>query len=73
MKKLSIKYKPISETDYLSDSQLASIEAGSCDAACKKSCMPGNQNANIGNGNGTASGNLEHLQTNTNNNQALIQ
>jgi hypothetical protein len=35
-------YKSISETDYLSDEQLNSIEMGGCPQSCKQGCSGSN-------------------------------
>lgn len=35
-------YKSISETDYLSDEQLNSIEMGGCSQSCKQGCSGSN-------------------------------
>ncbi len=44
-------FASITESQILDDAQMNAIEAGSsCELSCKKSCQPGNQNSNIGNG-----------------------
>ena len=51
-KKLFSDFSSVLETEILDDLQMNAIEAGgACQQSCKKSCQPGNQNYNIGNGN----------------------
>lgn len=52
-RKLSFsQFASIAESQILDDAQMNAIEAGdSCTQSCKKSCQPGNQNSNVGNGN----------------------
>ena len=60
-KKLSFsQFASIKETQFLDDAQMNAIEAGdSCTQSCKKSCQPGNQNTNVGNGNSAEVGKYE--------------
>ncbi len=60
-RKLSFsQFASIKESQILDDAQMNAIEAGdSCVQSCKKSCQPGNQNTNVGNGNSTEVGKLE--------------
>lgn len=48
MKNDEMKFKPISDTEIMTDAMLDEIEAGSC-SSCTKACQPGNQNAGNGN------------------------
>ncbi len=63
-RKLSFsQFASIAESQILDDAQMNAIEAGdSCTQSCKKSCQPGNQNTNVGNGNSAEVDKLKSTQ-----------